>query len=70
MKLIRKNNKFGFKSPKRKKLYILQKLKWRIFFAMEKPIISFLSTHPRTSKPDKKNMKEHLDFAYPEEVPN
>jgi len=45
---------FGFKPPKGEKLYILQKLKWRIFVATKKPIISFLPNHPRTSKSDKK----------------
>jgi len=56
MKLIRKNNKFSFKPQKRKKLNILQKLKRGIFFTTKKPIIYFLLNHPKTSKPDKKNM--------------
>ena len=53
--LTRKNNKFDFKPLKGKKFYILQKLKWRIFFPTKKSIIYFLTNHPRTSKLDQKH---------------
>jgi len=49
---IEKNGKFSFKPREGEKFNILQKVSWRGFFVVKQPIISSLSYHPRTSKPN------------------